>query len=195
VSAPQARVEVLRLFDPERRPSNWTGIIRPGQFAAFSKDADTGATRDAAGQPFASSSDVTCLVFDSFDDARTFCDTRVKAASNLRFDIFDSGGRTSPPLLVVVHPSRAHTLAGNQRDMRLRTWIARLLLLGAFPLFWLDYQNRGALMLPTILAINMIVVAARLLHMNMSVKEVERTREERLARLSSENPLQPPPQT
>lgn len=176
-------MEVLRLYDPERRPPDWTGIIRPGQFAAFSKDADTGGTVDAGGRPFASPSDVACLVFDGVDEALRFCEARVAEVPSLRFEIFDSNGRTNPPLMVIVHPSRAQTLTGNPRDMRLRKWLAILLLAGAFPLFWIDYRNRGALLLPTILGVNMIVIAGRLLHMNMSIREVERAREARLAGL------------
>jgi hypothetical protein len=177
-------MEVLRLYDPGRRPPDWTNIIRPGQFAAFSKQIDGGGSCDAEGRPFASSADVTCVLFDRLQDARAFCEARVQVLPSLRFEIFDSAGRTNPPILIVVHPSRTSTLDANPRGMRARKVAAIVLAVGAVPLFLLDYLKSGGLMIfPTVLGINMILIAARLMQLNASYADAERRRRARLAQV------------
>jgi hypothetical protein len=179
-------VEVLRLYDPDRRPSNWTEIIRPGQFVAFSKHIDSGGPCDAAGRPFASSGEITCLTFDGLEEARAFCEDGALHAPSVRFDIYDSEGRTNPPLLTIVHPSRIGTLEGNPRGIRIRKRAAIALTIGALALFWFDYwKSAGLLILPTILGINMIIIAARLIQLNASHAHAERQRLERLAQATS----------
>ena len=86
----------LRLYDRSRTPSSWTEIIRPGQFVTFAKTFDTGAPCDAHGRSFAMMEDASCLVFDSLDEAETFCREQVNRATNVRFEIFDSAGRAQP---------------------------------------------------------------------------------------------------
>ncbi len=175
-------MEVLRLHDPDRRPPSWTGIVRPGQFAVFSKFIDTGGPCDAQGRPFDSTDDATCLVFDRLADARAFTESRVQDAPAVRFEIFDSASRAQPPILVVVHPSRASTLDANPRGMRIRKYAAGALALGALPLFWFDYTTSdGRLIFPTVIGINMLIIAARLVQLNASYADAERRR---LARLS-----------
>jgi hypothetical protein len=179
-------VEVLRLYDPDRRPSSWTEIVRPGQFVAFSKHIDSGGPCDAAGRPFASSAGIACLTFDGLEEARGFCEERALHAPSVRFDVYDSAGRTNPPLLTIVHPSRAGTLEGNPRGIRIRARAAIALTIGALALFWFDYwKSRGLLILPTILGINMIIIAARLIQLNASHAHAERQRLERLAQATS----------
>jgi hypothetical protein len=174
-------VQVLKLYDPRRSPASWTEIIRPGQFVAFAKDADSELPCDAEGQPV-EVTEANCMVFDGFEEARRFCEERAGRFPHLCFEIFDDAGRTKPPLLVVVSPGREHALKGDPRSLRRRRLIAILLLLGALPLFWWDWRTSGTLIVPTLLGINMIVIAARLLHLNLTIREVERTRKERLER-------------
>src|SRR6185436_2130327 len=169
----------LRLYDPARRPPDWTDIIRSDQFAVFAKRTASGASCDAEGELFAYPEAASCLVFDDFADAKRFCEAGVSGMPDLRFEIFEGAGRTRPPLVVVVHPSRANTLTANPRAMRWRAIAAVLLVAAALPLVWFDYQRRGLLVLPTVLAINMILLAFRLLHMNMTIREVERARRAR----------------
>jgi len=171
---------VVRIDDPSRHEP-WTAGLKATDVVVFSTLDDTGVPCDADGQPFASTTDVTCLVFDHLDDARSFCEARVKTATVVRFEIFDSAGRLNPPLLVIVHPERARTLAGDRRSVRTRRLIAIALIGGALPLFWLDYQRDGLLILPTVLGINMLIIGARLLFMNLIVRDTESAREERLA--------------
>ena len=180
-------MEVLRLYDPDRRPSSWTEIVRPGQFVAFSKHIDSGGPCDPSGRPFASTAEIACLLFDRLDEARGFCEERVLHAPSVRFDVYDSAGRTSPPLLTIVHPSRIATLDGNPRGMRMRKRAAIALTIGAFALFWFDYwKSAGLLILPTILGINMILIAARLIQLNASHAHAERERRERLAQAAAD---------
>jgi hypothetical protein len=172
----------LRLFDPDRRPSNWTDIIQPGQYVVFSQLIETGASCDAQGQRFDSVEHVTCLLFDALDLARAFCQAQVQRAPQLRFEIFDATGRASGPLIVITHPSRTARLEGNPRGMRIRYRAAVALLIAAVALFWYDYRNgRGILIFPTVIGVNLIVAAARLIQLNVSYAHSERERQHRLA--------------
>jgi hypothetical protein len=177
-------MEVLRLYDPDRRPPSWTAMVRPGQFIVFTRHIDSGGTCDPSGRPFASNDKVACLTFERLEDARAFCVERVLHAPSVRFDIYDSAGRTNPPLLTIVHPSRIASLDGNPRGIRLRKRAAIALTIAAVGLFWFDYWNSGGqLILPTFLGINMILIAARLIQLNASYASAERERQERLQAL------------
>jgi hypothetical protein len=172
----------LRLYDRARTPRSWTEIIRPGQFAAFAKTVDTGAPCDADGRPFATVEDASCLMFDGLPDAESFCREQVKRAAHVCFDIFDSTGRAQAPLLVIVHPSKQEQLEGNPRGTRLRTQGAIVLLVVAAVSFWYDFRHGpGVQIFPTLLGMNLVVVAARLLQLNGSYAHAERVRKERLA--------------
>ena len=120
--------EVLRLYDPERRPSNWVDIVRPTQFVVFCSDVHSGGTTDANGKPFPSPGAATCLIFDTLNDARRFCETRVAEVPSLRLEVFDARGRVESPLLVIVDPARAANLDGGVRSLRLRKWVALLMI-------------------------------------------------------------------
>jgi hypothetical protein len=171
----------LRLYDRSRTPSSWTEIIRPGQFVAFAKTFETGAPCDAHGRSFGRVEEASCLLFDSLDAAEAFCCEQVNRATNVRFEIYDSAGRAQPPLLVIVHPSRQQQLEGNRRGMRLRTQGAAALFIVAALSFWYDFQHGpGVQFFPTLLGINLVVVALRLLQLNGSYAHAERVRQRRL---------------
>jgi len=176
-----AAIEV-RLYDPERRPANWTEIIRPGQFVAFAKQVAGGGPCDADGQPFVPSADGTCVIFDGLNEARQFCEAKAQRAPGVRFEIFDAQGRTNPPLLIVVNPAHAATLDCNPHAMRRRKLLGIALAVGAVPLVWYDWRFGGFMILPTVVGINMLLASARLFQLNLSVKTAERQRQERLAR-------------
>jgi len=172
----------LRLFDPSRTPTNWTEIIRPGQYVAFAKLLDTGAPCDSEGRTFPNAETATCLLVESFSEAENFCRHQVEVVPNVRFEIFESTGRANPPLLVIVHPAKAAALEGNPRGMRFRAWGATSMLIVAAVSFWYDFTHgSSARFFPTLLGINLVVVAARLFQLNMSYKYAERARKERLA--------------
>jgi hypothetical protein len=173
---------LLRLYDASRRPAHWTEIIRPGEYAAFAKIIQTSAACDAEGRPFSSADEATCLVFDDLHEAEAFCREQVLRALAVRFEIFDAHGRLNPPLLVVVHPEKVAALEGNPRGMRTRKIAAAALAIAAVPLVWCDYAfSRGRLIFPTVVAINLLIVAARLIQLNRSYAHAEQERARRLA--------------
>ncbi len=172
----------LRLFDPNRTPTDWTDIIRPGQYVAFAKLIATGAPCDADGRVFSETASATCLLFDSLPEGESFCRHQVELAPDVRFEIFDSSGRANPPLLVIVHPAKTASLEGNPRGMRIRTFGAITMLIVAAVSFWYDFTyGASARFFPTLLGINLVVVAARLIQLNRSYQHAERVRIERLA--------------
>ena len=172
----------LRLYDRSRTPNSWTAIIRSEQFVVFAKTFDTGAPCDAQGGAFATVEDASCLVFDSLDNAEAFCRAQVNGATNVRFEIFDATGRAQPPVLVIVHPSRQQQLEGNPQGMRLRTQASVALFIVAATSFWYDFRHGpGMQFFPTLLGINLVVVALRLLQLNGSYAHAERVRRRRLA--------------
>jgi hypothetical protein len=175
----------IRLDDPQRKPRSYTDIVRPGQIIVFARDVESGAACDARGQRFADPSAASCLVFDAFDDARTFCETAVLASPSIRFDVFDSGGRVRPPLMTVLHPSRAASLDGDPGAMRRRRILAWLLIAGGFPPIAYAYffERDIGIVLPAFVGINMIIAGGRLLWFNLGIRETERERQERLDRL------------
>jgi hypothetical protein len=176
-------VKPLRLYDPDRRPPNWTDLILPQQFVAFASDADTGSPVDADARPFPSADETTCLVFDSLGEARRFCAERVEQHESVRFEVFDGRGRVDEPLLLIVSPARERRLEGSRRMIRLRVWIAVVLFVAGPPLIYYDYHvYGGSMVLPTFLGISMILSALRLLFMNSGVRDAERRRQERLKR-------------
>ena len=66
--------------------------------------------------------------------------------------------------------------------MRVRARGAVALTFVAAGLFWFDYRHdQGVLIFPTIIGINLIVIAARLIQLNASYAHAERQRRQRLA--------------
>lgn len=165
---------------------SWTGIIRAGQFAAFAKNDATGVACDGDGRPFANEAASSCILFDSIEDARAWCEAAVQRQPLLRFDIFDAEGRVRPPLLIVLHPGRATTLDTSPAQMRRRRMIAWGLMAAGLPLVIYSYVEFGEreIILTAFLGINMIIVAGRLLWMNLALRETERAREARLVEAS-----------
>ncbi len=169
----------IRVYDSSRTRRDWMDIIRPTQFAVFASLLEFGVPCDADGVP--TSTDLaTCTLFDSLADAEAFCRSRIARLPDVRFDVFDAAGRSRPPLLTVVHPSRATALEGHAGGRRLRLWIAVGLIVAAPVLFWLDWGYAdGLLIVPTLLGFNALLVAARLLQMNGAYASAERRRRER----------------
>ena len=176
-------MQVLRLHDPGRRPASWTEIIQPRQFAAFAKNLDTGAPSDPVGRPFPAPSDIACFVFDSFDEARAFCEASVSRTPAVRFEIFDAAGRANPPLMTVVHPSRAGAAETDPSVLRRRRLIAWTLIICAIPTLVLGYSLRdgGHQIFAGFVGLNMLVAAGRLLWFNLAVRETEDVRQQRIA--------------
>lgn len=179
-------MQVLRLYDPARRPASWTDVIGREQFAAFAKDLATGAPCDGDGRPLADPDAATCTVFDSLAHARSFCEDAVSRAPSIRFDIFDADGRANPPLLTVLHPERAAALDTSPRQLHRRRVVAWCLLLGGVPVMIFAYavKDAGHAVFPGFIGLNMLLIGGRLLWFNLGVRETERLRQQRLDKLN-----------
>ena len=186
-------MQIIPLYDRMREPQGWMQIIRPTEFAAFATLADSGAVCDADGLP-QTSEDASCVIFETLSDAEAFCRERVDQIPGLRFDIFDAAGQLRPPLFTIVHPSRAAALDGSPRKIRRNTrWAIALLAIGP-PLIWFDWTfYDGVQVMPTILGINMILIAVRLVMMNVSYSSDERARRARVARALGDRGLRNTP--
>jgi hypothetical protein len=176
----EALGQEIRLYDPRRRPSSWSKIIQPHQCAVFLRDTELGVAvgRDCAPRGSATG---TCILFDAVADAEAFCRGFVTAHPQISCEILDSGGPANPPLITITHQH-----SGGDDDTRgwiagHRRWVITVLIAAALPLFWYDWIHEGSLVL-TIVGINLIVAAARLLLWDLSAKSNER---ERLARLEA----------
>jgi hypothetical protein len=161
-------VQVLQIHDPSRRPASWAEIIGPEQFVAF-----------------ATPSDGTCVLFDSLDEARAFCEAAVRSAPAARFDVFDAQGRAQSPLLTIVHPSHAEGLDSHPRVLHKRRVIAWVLIAGGTLLLIWTYWKFSDIeaIFPGVIGINMLLAGGRMLWYNLAVRETERAREERLKRI------------
>ena len=180
-------MRIVRLHDPARRPAAWTDVILPGQFAVFARDDATGVPCDMDGVRFVAGAE-TCAIVDSIAEARAVCDTALQRHPSIRFDVFDSDGRTRPPILTVLHPDRAAAFETSPRQMRKRQVIAWALIIAGIPLMVfasVEYHERD-IILPAFLGINMVIVGGRLLWMNLALRETERARERRLASVSGD---------
>lgn len=157
-------------------------MLRPGQFVVFGKDLASGTPSDFAGRPYSDPSLAECGVAASIDEARAFAEAAVAQAPALRLDIFDHEGRTHPPLLTVLHPSRADAADTHPRVLRKRQVIAWALIAIGIPLivFAIVERHDREIILPAFLGINMLIAAGRLLWFNLGVRETERIRQERL---------------
>ena len=179
-------MQIVRLHDAGRRPASWTEIIRAGQFAVFAKDEASGMPCDLDGGRFTNVGAATCAIIDSIEEARTLCEAAVQRHPSLRLDVFESDGRTRPPLLTFMHPARGRTEETSPGRMRLRRASAWALIALGIPLVavaWRAPEERDVI-LPIFFGINMVLVGLRLLWMNLALRETERTRKERLRRIA-----------
>lgn len=186
-------MEIVRLHDPSRRPSNWTDIIRPGQFAIFARDGVSGAARDLDGAAFSSADAATCAIAESLDEARAAAKAAVARHPSLRLDVFDAEGRANPPLLTVLHPERAGSLEEGPAQMRRRRLLGCALIAFGVPLVaYASLQDRDHdVILPALVGINMILFGGRFLWLNLALRETRRAREARVAAAIAESAAPP----
>lgn len=163
-------MQVVQIHDPGRRPASWSEIIRPGQFVAFETPSDG-----------------TCVLFDSVAEARAYCETAVLSSPAAQYDVFDAEGRAHPPLLTIVHPSRGQTLDTDPRVQRKRREIAWALIAAGLALivwtYWALHDIEA--IFPGVIGANLLLAGGRMLWYNLAVRETERARQERLARVAS----------
>ena len=175
-------VQILRVHDPSRRPASAIELLRPGQCVIFAKDVASGLPADFDGRPYGDPARAECGIATSVDEARVFAESTVARVPALRLDIFDYQGRAQPPLLTVLHPSRAQTADTHPRVLRKRQIIAWTLIVLGIPLigFAIIERHDREIILPAFIGINMLIAAGRLLWFNLGVRETERVRQQRL---------------
>jgi hypothetical protein len=168
----------IRLYDYYRSPKCWSEIILPTQCAVFLRNDQLGTPVDRKGKS-SGGDKATCILFDSIEEAERFCRQMVAEHPLVSCEVLDASGRANSPLLIVTHEH-----VGGDDDVR--GWLAHhrslviTILIGAsLPLFWLDWIHQGKWIL-SVIGINMIVAALRLLMWDVAAKDNEK---ERLARL------------
>jgi len=171
----------IRLFDPRRKPSDWTDLIGPTQCAVLLRDRKSSVPLSPAGQAFAKREDATCLLFDRLEAAQKFCEAKVLELPNICCEIMNAQGRAHPPLLVITHPDYHREDDTGPVWSRRRRLLSVGLVLISGPLLWLDWRSHARLVVPTLLAFNRILLAMRFLYWDFGVKHRENERRKRLA--------------
>lgn len=173
-------MQVVRVYDASRRPRDWMDIIQPGQFVVFASLLDGDAPCSLDGVP-AGNDAATCAIVGSLAEAETISREHVDRHPAVRFDVFDARGRSQSPLLTIVHPSRLSALEGDPKARRRHRVLGVALIVAAAGLFWTDWHSGGAMIWPTLLAFNLLLLAGRLLQLSAAYSAAERRRLARLA--------------
>lgn len=111
----------LRTNDPARKPSHWSEIIRPGQFAVFIVDAHTHVARDANGG-FFEGNESTIALCEDLAEAKAFAQTVVDRLPDLCCQIYDHEGKSKDPLEVIYHHETGHKYVGPRYHRRERIY-------------------------------------------------------------------------
>jgi hypothetical protein len=169
-----------KVYDQTRQGRDWMSLVGPTQCAVFFKDFRTDAPLSPEGVPFDRMTDCTFLVFDRVDEARRFCEAQVQRHHSMCCEVFDCAGKANPPLLVVVHPKVAETDELSASWVRRRKIIAIVAFVCAVPLLVWDWRTGSYLILPTVVAINLIVLGLRFLYWNSVRTDRSKERAKRL---------------
>jgi len=126
-------MQALKLYDSARKPTEWTDLVHSGQFAVFHSDIATDVERAPDGHYLQPDEDSICLLFDSLQEAETYCEAKVEEISGLRCDIYDHTGKSRPPMLTYVN--KIHLNAGSKRAKW--GWV---LVAASLPFFWMEWH-------------------------------------------------------
>jgi hypothetical protein len=149
----------LQLFDAARRPPNWMGHIREGEYALFFKDVKSGQELTANGDL---PKDSVCLIASSLDEALDFAQARVNAISALRCDIYDAQGKANPPVATIVHQNNK-SLENTAAKGWKRIWFGIALLPIGAPIIVFDWHRDWALIWPAFFGIQIFAAGVRLI--------------------------------
>jgi hypothetical protein len=147
--------------------------MHAGQYAVFLSDAQTHAGMRSDGRYTGREVPDTCLIFDSLDEAEEYCRSSVRQAPRLRCQIFDSRGKAEPPTAVFVSAAFAGTLPSEAKARRLMR-VGLVLIALSPPLFWLDARADWHLILPTFLALQLILAGGRFIQLGLATREASR---------------------
>jgi hypothetical protein len=153
----------IRVYDPSRVPKNWNELLGPTECAVFFKDINSEVPLSPHGARLAYH-DSTFVLFDRLDHAIAFCEVAVQRYPKMCCEIYDSDGKGKPPLRTIVHPDAKDELS--ETTSRTRWIIAIALFLFAGPLIWWDWRTGNGRIYPTIIGLNMILAAIRLMQWN-----------------------------
>ena len=141
----------VAIYDPQRTPSNWNELLTARQYAVFQHDTRTGLHLSPTG-----ALNETCLVFDTLDEARSYCAARVEQAPEVTCEIFDQTGRGKDPIDTYVHQSIA--LAQRSYFRSRFFWAHIMTALGIIGLL-IDWRSDFVRMWPTILGLKFLTLA------------------------------------
>jgi hypothetical protein len=144
-------VKEVSIYDARRNPPNWTDLLAPSRYAVFQHESATGM--------HVSPSDTlaeTCLIFDTLEEARSYCAGRVEQAPDITCEIFDQSGRAKDPVESYVHRS----VAIKQRStFRSRFFWAHIMTGLAIAGLLIDWRSDFVRMWPTILGLKFLTLA------------------------------------
>jgi hypothetical protein len=147
----------LKLYDPARKPAEWTGLVHAGQYAVFHSDIATDVEKTPDGRYLKPGEDSTCLVFDSLAEAESYCEAKVEEIPSLRCDIYDHTGKSRPPMLTYVN--KVHVRAPARR-----VYWGWALVASSLPLFWIEWHWHGTLVVPMVVGINLVIAGLRMVY-------------------------------
>ena len=159
------------LYDPKRRPAEWTALIQAEEYCVFLSEAASGVPLAVDGSPLDSASENFCLIFGSLADAEEYCKAAIERVPSMQCEVFDSAGRMNPALRVFVSPAFAHTIDSETGAQRLiRFGFVALAL--SLPLFWWGWKSTAdGSWLWVVLGINAVVMGLRFIQWGHGVKE------------------------
>ncbi len=156
------------LYDPDRRPANWTDLLHEGQFAVFHSDVATDVERTPEGRYLRPGENSTCTMFDSLAEAEEYCKAKVESLPRLRCDIYDHAGKSRPPLLTYIN--KAHVKAPKKR-----VYWGWSLVAGSIASFWMEWYRGFAKGLYLIIGLNMLFAGLRLVYWGAGSPEKRRS--------------------
>jgi hypothetical protein len=171
-------MQQLKLYDPARKPTEWTGLVHSGQVAVFHSDVATDVERAPDGHYLQPGEDSTCLVFDSLSEAEAYCETKVDEIPNLRCDIYDHTGKSKPPMLTYVNKVHLHTGTNRAR------W-GWALVAASLPFFWIEHHWGNTLIIPMVIGVNLVFAGLRLVYWGKGGSEKRRAMREKQSAANS----------
>lgn len=161
-------MQELKLYDPTRKPSDWTDLVHSGQYAVFHTDVQSDTEKKPDGRFLALGEESTCLVFDSLAEAEAYCEAKVEQISNLRCDIYDHTGKSKQPMLTYVNKAYLNS----PRKYAIWGWI---MVAGSLPCFWIEWHWHGTLVVPMIVGFNLVFAGLRMVHWGVGGVEKRRS--------------------
>ena len=140
---------VVRVYDPNRRPAEWTGLLSGPEVAVFVEDALAELPlKDEEGH-------AACEIFVDIKAAEIHCRSIIAVDAKLRCLVFDAKGRGGEPLAVYESPRlRTQEISGP-----FRRWFSIVLVVTALALIWFDWSSDFDRMWPSILAWKFLTTA------------------------------------